>query len=138
LQLNFSQAPLFLWTDKGKMELLFSNLMSNAVKYTPSGGKISLKVSKENSEVKIEISDTGIGIPEEDLSKIFEEFYRAENAKKVEREGTGLGLPIVKRIVETYGGKVKVKSEVRKGTTFSFDLTIEERELQLLGGKNFE
>jgi signal transduction histidine kinase len=125
-QLNFSQAPLFLRTDKEKMELLFAHLMSNAVKYTPSAGKIFLKVSKENSEVKIEISDTGIGIAEEDLSKIFEEFYRAENAKKVEREGTGLGLPIVKRIVETHGGEVKVKSQVGKGTTFSFDLTMEE------------
>ncbi|MFQ6066840.1 MAG: sensor histidine kinase [bacterium] len=126
LQLSFSQVPLFLLTDKEKMELLFSNLMSNAIKYTPHHGKILLKVIMENSKVKIEISDTGIGIPEEDLGKIFEEFYRAENAKKVEREGTGLGLPIVKRIVEAYGGKVKVKSQVGKGTTFGFDLTTEE------------
>ncbi len=126
LRLSFSQSPLFVRSDKGKMELLFFNLMSNAVRYTPTRGKISLKVSKEGSFVRIQISDTGIGIPEQDLSMIFEEFYRAKNARSMEREGTGLGLPIVRRIVEIYGGQVAVKSQVGKGTTFSFDLAIGE------------
>lgn len=126
LRLSFSQSPLFVRSDKGKMELLFFNLMNNAVRYTPTRGKISLKVSKEDSLVRIQISDTGIGIPEQDLSMIFEEFYRAKNARSMEREGTGLGLPIVRRIVEIYGGQVAVKSQVGKGTTFSFDLAIGE------------
>ena len=126
LRLSFSQSPLFVRSDKGKMELLFFNLMNNAVRYTPTRGKISLKVSKEDCLVRIQISDTGIGIPEQDLSMIFEEFYRAKNARSMEREGTGLGLPIVRRIVEIYGGEITVKSQVGKGTTFSFDLAIGE------------
>jgi signal transduction histidine kinase len=126
LQTDLPPSPLMFWGNVDDMQLLFSNLIGNSVKYTPPGGRILVKMVKRNLQIKIEISDTGIGIPEEDLSKIFEEFYRAENAKKVEREGTGLGLPIAKRIVETYGGEVKVKSQVGKGTTFSFDLTMEE------------
>ncbi len=135
LQIDLPPSSVMFWSNEDDMQLLFSNLIGNSVKYTPSGGSISVKMTKENPQIKIEISDTGIGIPEEDLSKIFEEFYRAENAKKMEREGTGLGLPMVKRIVETYKGEIKVKSQVGKGTTFSFDLTMEEGTSNYLEGK---
>jgi len=98
---------------------LLSNLINNAIKYTPLEGKIHVKITKENEKVKVDITDTGIGISKEDQEKIFKEFFRAPNAKEMIREGTGLGLPIIKRIAEDYGGTIQVESELGKGSKFS-------------------
>jgi signal transduction histidine kinase len=98
---------------------MVSNLLLNAVKYTPEGKSVHLKAKDQNDSVQIDISDTGIGIPENELGNVFEEFFRASNAKKREKDGTGLGLSIVKQIIDRHGGKISVQSQEGQGTTFS-------------------
>jgi len=99
---------------------LFTNLISNAIKYTPSGGRVVVGLSAPSSDqVLFEVADTGIGIPESDLSSLFSEFFRTEKAKASEEEGTGLGLVIVKEILDRLGGKVQIESKVGQGTKFS-------------------
>ncbi|MDO8663143.1 MAG: HAMP domain-containing sensor histidine kinase [Candidatus Omnitrophota bacterium] len=98
------------------------NLLANSVKYTPRNGRIDLKGSDKGNRILIDISDNGIGIPKGELPKIFEEFYRASNAKEVERDGTGLGLSIAKRIVEIHNGKIWVDSQEGKGSVFHIEL----------------
>jgi K+-sensing histidine kinase KdpD len=100
------------------LERLFLNLVSNAVKYTPAGGSVLVKLWGEDDQIKAEVSDTGIGIPEEALPRVFSEFYRAKNAKALEMEGTGLGLALAKDVVEQHGGQISVESAVGEGTTF--------------------
>ncbi|MEW6333746.1 MAG: ATP-binding protein, partial [Thermodesulfobacteriota bacterium] len=92
------------------MRHLWTNLISNAIKYTRNGGRVQVTLDREGTHAIGEIQDTGIGISAQDLPLIFNEFFRTGEAKKMERRGTGLGLPLVKRIVEGYGGKVDVKS----------------------------
>ncbi len=122
LQAELPGGSVMFWGNSDEIELLFSNLVGNSVKYTLTGGSIVLKMVEDNLQIKTEISDTGIGIADEDSSKIFEEFYRAENAKKIAEVGTGLGLSIVKRVIETHGGRIEVKSTPGSGTTFTFYL----------------
>lgn len=98
------------------------NLLANSVKYTPSNGKIDIMVNDKGNSILITIADTGIGIPRDELPRIFEEFYRASNAKEVERDGTGLGLSIAKQIVEIHKGRIWAESEQGKGSTFSIEL----------------
>jgi signal transduction histidine kinase len=104
------------------IEEMFSNLLLNAIKYTPEKGEINLSIKNGDDFVEVVVSDTGIGIPEEDVPRIFNEFYRADNARKVQREGTGLGLSIVRQIVDRHGGKISVESKQDQGTTFSLTL----------------
>jgi len=104
------------------IERLLSNLLENAVKYTPAKGKVYLQVSLNDDSVRIVVSDTGIGISPESMPRIFEEFYRGKNAKEIGQEGTGLGLSLVKRIVDRYHGKISVESKVREGSTFTVTL----------------
>jgi two-component sensor histidine kinase/uncharacterized protein YigA (DUF484 family) len=109
-----------LMADEKLLDELFGNLISNAIKYTPSGGKVRVSLTVESEHrVRFEVSDTGIGIPEEDISRLFTEFFRAENAKAQAEQGTGLGLVIVKEILDFLGGSVSVKSKVGEGTTFT-------------------
>lgn len=98
------------------------NLVSNAIKYTPAGGKIAIEMSQENGLVHWAIQDTGIGVPKSDQAHLFEKFYRAENVYGMETEGTGLGLYFVRVVLERSGGKVWFKSETGKGSTFTFEL----------------
>lgn len=104
-------------TEEG-LDRILVNLISNAVKYTPPGGTVTVSVQQVDGQAQVEVSDTGIGIPEEALPHLFEEFYRASNAKATET-GTGLGLAIVKDLVERYRGRIQVKSTVGVGTTFT-------------------
>jgi signal transduction histidine kinase len=98
------------------------NLLFNAVKYTPNGGKVRMEVRDQGSEVMILVRDNGIGIPEAEMSHIFGEFYRASNAKALERDGTGLGLSFAKQVVERHGGRISVQNNPDGGCTFSFTL----------------
>jgi signal transduction histidine kinase len=99
--------------------------MGNALKFTPEKGKITALSRRLNEkEVQIDIVDTGCGIPEEAQGKLFEEFYRVDNAINQEVKGTGLGLALVKHIVEAHGGKIWFKSKPGEGTTFSLTLPI--------------
>ncbi len=110
--------------DKSKIDQVMENLISNALKFSPEGGEVNITLKKADRLVKISVSDTGMGIPKKDLPHIFEKFYRAENASMQAIGGTGLGLGIVKYIIESHGGKISVESEVGKGSTFSFTLPI--------------
>lgn len=103
---------------------VFSNIIDNAVKYTPSDGKVEIIAKIVDEKIKVEIRDNGVGIPEGDIHLIFNEFYRAENIKSIEKEGTGLGLAIAKKIIETYGGNIEVDSKVNEGTKFTIVLPI--------------
>jgi len=104
--------------NKSNMEEVFSNLITNAINYTPEGGKISILAVAVKTHLCVSISDTGFGIPSEDLTKIFERFFRVKNEKTRHITGTGLGLPIVKNILEAHNGKIRVESELDKGSTF--------------------
>jgi signal transduction histidine kinase len=105
-------------TEEG-LDRIFVNLVGNAVKYTFSGGTVNISVQPVGQQAQVEVADTGIGIPEEALPHLFEEFYRAPNAKALAEAGTGLGLAIVKDLVDRYGGHIRVNSAVGKGTTFT-------------------
>jgi signal transduction histidine kinase len=110
--------------DLEMIEQILENLVSNAIKYTLSDGTVAVKFSQTANRVRIEISDTGIGIPKNDRPRLFSEFFRAENARAVEKTGTGLGLAIVKEFVDKLGGRVLVESEEKMGTIFVVDLPI--------------
>jgi len=104
------------------IEELITNLLLNAIKYTPHGGKVSISGKDEGEFVKFKIADSGIGIPEDEIGHIFDEFYRASNAVKTEKDGTGMGLAIAKQIIERHGGEISVESKLEQGTTFTFTL----------------
>jgi len=104
------------------IEETIANLLANSVKYTPKGGKVEIVIEDKDSSVLIRISDNGIGIPKNELPNIFNEFYRASNAKELERDGTGLGLSMAKQVIERHHGRIWVDSEEGKGSVFSIML----------------
>ncbi|MCH5285791.1 MAG: HAMP domain-containing histidine kinase [Christensenellaceae bacterium] len=108
--------------DRGMMKQVMRILLDNAVKYTPKGGTITMGVRKEVNGCTLLMSDNGAGIPKEELPKIFERFYRSDSARKAESSGHGLGLSIARIIVIAHGGKLRVRSKVGVGTTFSISL----------------
>jgi len=110
--------------NRDNMTEVFSNLISNSIKYSPEGGRITVCAVVEKNHLKISIRDTGFGIPEKDLDRIFDRFYRIKDEKTRYITGTGLGLPIVKSIVEAHNGKINVESELGKGSMFYVYLPI--------------
>jgi len=104
------------------MEILFNNLINNAIKYNKNNGKVIIKGEETDSSIIIKIKDTGIGIAPDDLSKIFDEFYRSVEAKSRRLSGTGLGLSIVKRMIELYNGTIDVASKLNEFTEFTIIL----------------
>jgi signal transduction histidine kinase len=101
---------------------MVTNLLLNAIKYTPKNGSVEINANVQDGFVLTEVTDTGIGIPEDELPYIFDEFYRAANARETEKDGTGLGLSIVKQIIERLGGEIWVESRENIGSTFKFKL----------------
>ena len=113
--------------DRDRITQVVLNLMDNAVRYTPEGGEVSVRVELADEALLVHVQDTGIGIAPEEQGRIFERFYRSEDARVQETEGTGLGLAIVKSLVEMHGGRVWVESELGKGSTFSFTIPLRGR-----------
>jgi signal transduction histidine kinase len=112
---------LVVYVDRGWLRDIFINLLSNAFKFTPDGGRVSIRASRKDGTVLHQIQDTGIGIPRDQLEKIFEEFYQVDGNKQ---GGTGLGLAIAKRLVEEHGGRIWVESIVGEGSVFYFTLPL--------------
>ncbi|MBX9583277.1 MAG: hypothetical protein K2X87_23495, partial [Gemmataceae bacterium] len=108
--------------DPDALRQVLDNLVDNAIKYTPNGGRVTVRWAAEGEAVAVEVSDTGVGIPPADQARIFERFYRADKARSREVGGTGLGLAIVKHLVQAMRGSVRVASEEGKGTTFRVTL----------------
>lgn len=116
------EQALTIAADLKHIQQLWVNLLSNAVKYTPEGGAVSVKMTAREGQIITSVQDTGMGIAPEELECIFEEFYRTKEAKTCEQMGTGLGLSLVKQILESYGGHIEVQSELGKGSTFTVTL----------------
>jgi len=107
--------------DRSRLVQLFLNLIDNAIKYTHERGEISLSLSKTNKMIEVEIKDTGIGISEKDLVHIFDRFYRADKSRSRQLGGSGLGLSICQWIVNAHRGKIKIQSEINKGTKVNIE-----------------
>jgi signal transduction histidine kinase len=129
LQFNPLTASLQVNGDPLQLKQLLRNLIGNAIKYSPQGGRIMLAAKVEKGNVQVDVQDTGFGIPAVDLPFIFDRFYRVRSGNNSKEEGNGLGLAIVKSIVEGHGGQVSVESEVDKGTCFSFTLPLVQQEI---------
>ena len=122
IKLDAPARPVAGLADENGLNTVMRNLIGNAIKYSKPGGAVEVAIHKELKIVKISVSDTGIGIPEEDLPHIWEEFFRAKNAHLAGITGTGLGLSIVKQYVDRFGGQVGVMSSAGQGTTFTVSL----------------
>jgi two-component system phosphate regulon sensor histidine kinase PhoR len=113
---------VMVWADPDALRQVLDNLVDNAIKYTPNGGRITVRWNATPDAIVFEVEDTGVGIPQEDLPRVFERFYRVDKARSRSMGGTGLGLSIVKHLVQAMKGQVRVASTVGKGTTFRVSL----------------
>jgi two-component system phosphate regulon sensor histidine kinase PhoR len=100
------------------------NLVDNAVRFTPSGGAVTVSALRHNGSVEVRVADTGVGIRPEHLPRLFERFYRADPARSREDGGTGIGLAIARSVVEAHGGHIRAESELGEGSVFTFDLPV--------------
>ena len=112
--------------DERKVKQVLFNLLTNAVKFTPSGGRVDVRAWRQDGRAYVAVRDTGVGIAPEEQAKIFDEFGQAR-AGKAQGEGTGLGLALVKRFVELHGGQVSLASAAGQGSTFTFSLPVLQR-----------
>ncbi len=126
----------FVYGDIGMIERVLSNLIDNALRYTKADGKVTIRLERKEDKVCVSVSDTGSGIPEEDLPYVFDRFYRVEKSRtRNSADGSGLGLAIAKKIIEAHSSTISVESKIDAGTIFSFDLKIYEREKKSSGKK---
>jgi two-component system, OmpR family, sensor histidine kinase ResE len=124
LSVEVPEAPIIAFVDPGRMQQVLHNLLENSMRYTPPGGTVRVKLSRTADESRIEVVDSGVGIPERDLPFVFERFFRSDRARRAYSGGSGLGLSIVRWIVEAHKGKVDIESEVDKGTTVAVRLPL--------------
>jgi PAS domain S-box-containing protein len=125
---NSPEDKIIIETDVNALHNIVQSIASNAIEYTSEGGQVSVTVEKDKDTFSITVTDTGIGIPKEEIPKLFTKFKRAENAKKFKPSGTGLGLFIVKQAIDLLGGDVSIESEVGKGSTFHVNLPLSSKE----------
>jgi two-component system, OmpR family, phosphate regulon sensor histidine kinase PhoR len=116
--------PYAVEADQALLYQAMYNLVENAIKYTPNGGDVTVHLNPSPDDLTFAIQDSGIGIPEEDMKKLFGKFFRGTNREALKQRGTGLGLAIVKSIAERHGGKVWVESELGKGSTFFLQIPL--------------
>lgn len=119
LSVEVPDEPVIGFVDPGRMQQVLHNLLENSLRYTPAGGSIRVALTRTADQARIEVRDTGVGIPEADLPFVFERFFRSDRARRAYSGGSGLGLSIVRWIVEAHKGKVEVQSEVDRGTTMA-------------------
>jgi len=112
--------------DVEKMRLAINNLVDNAIRYTPPGGRVTVSLSYDKKEIEFSVKDTGVGIPKDQQERVFTKFFRGANVMRMATEGTGLGLFITKNIIEAHGGKIWFESEENVGTTFHFTIPLKE------------
>lgn len=136
LQTGIAEKLPLLLAEPEALEELLTNLLSNAINYTAAGGRVDFQVDQLGESIRFRVADTGIGIPQADIPKIFTEFYRADNARRFSEEGTGLGLAIARSIVDLQGGQIDVESTVGVGTTFTVLLPVPARPDEQLEEEN--
>lgn len=124
INVDLPATTIVLQSDRQQLELVITNLLANAIKFTPRNGNIKVKGRVSNESLTIWVADSGIGIPEQEHTKIFDRFYQVENSLNREHDGIGLGLAIVKGIIERFSGEIQVKSVVGKGSTFIITLPL--------------
>lgn len=124
-EVDRDEAPLERTAIPGELEKIFSNLFSNAVKYTPPGGRVTATLRAVDGQGVLRVADTGIGIPAESMPELFREYYRAPNAREMTRHGTGLGLALVRQLVQKYDGRIRVESRVNQGTLVEVCLPVD-------------
>lgn len=124
LHLELPDRPVLVFADADRLQQVVHNLLENAMRYTRPGGQIRVRLSAQPGEARIEVSDTGVGIPAADLPFVFERFFRSDRARRAYSGGSGLGLSIVRWIVEAHKGAVDVESALDKGTTFTVRLPL--------------
>lgn len=125
ITVTLPEAELLVLIDQDMMEVIFGNLLNNAVKFTPKGGQIEVKVQRQGREAWFHIKDSGIGIPEDQLDRIFKRFYQVESPLRRQHEGMGLGLSIAKELVELHGGRIWAESSNQHGSEFIIALRLE-------------
>lgn len=135
INLTGSPGSIQIFADRHKIEQVFNNLLNNAIKFSYSGTNIQVDISHFNGKAKVSVKDQGKGIPKDQQDKIFQPFGKTSETGTEGEQGTGLGLLIVKRIVEGHGGEIWVKSEPKEGTAFTFTLPMEEESKQEIGNK---
>jgi heavy metal sensor kinase len=123
LEMNSNQ-EIMVVGDRARLQQLFTNLIDNAIKFTPEGGAIWVTVERNNGAIKVNIKDNGIGIPVEEQEKVFKRFYRVDKSRSRETGGVGLGLSIAEQIAQAHQGKIEVKSELNRGSTFTVHFPI--------------
>ncbi|GAH88286.1 unnamed protein product, partial [marine sediment metagenome] len=124
LDIEVEEGLPLVHADKAKVSEVLLNLLSNATKFTPDGGKLKIEAVREDNWCQVSVIDNGIGIKKEDQEQIFEPFYQLDNHLTKEKSGTGLGLTLVKQIIEKHGGRIWVESEYGKGSRFTFTLPL--------------
>jgi signal transduction histidine kinase len=124
LTVETPKKPIYVFADAGRLQQVMHNVLENAMRYTETGGKIVVRIEAAPGEALVSVSDTGVGIPEADLPYVFERFFRSKGSRATNPGGSGLGLSIVRWIVEAHKGKVTVESQLGKGSTFTVRLPV--------------
>lgn len=127
---NQMEPNLMVIADRNQLRQVFQNLIENAIKYNNPGGSVTIGVypyTRRDSKIWVYVRDTGVGIPEKDIQRVTERFYRVEKSRSRDKGGTGLGLAIVKHIIESHGDQLRISSQLGKGTVFSFSLQLADR-----------
>jgi signal transduction histidine kinase len=118
----FANGSSWVYADAQKIQRVIYNLLDNAVKFTPDGKSITIETTNLEDKISVSVTDTGIGMTEDEVKHIFERFYKADSSRGQDKKGTGLGLSIVKEIVKAHNETITVKSELGLGTTFTITL----------------